>query len=107
MKTLSFPDDFVWGVVTSAYQIEGAWNEDGRGESIWDRFVHTPGNIKNGVPVEGYLQWTLLDNFEWTYGYDQRFGLVYVDHQTQKRYLKDGTSWYRDVIKTNAIESEG
>jgi beta-glucosidase len=43
-----FPDDFVWGAATASYQIEGAANEDGRGESIWDRFSHTPGKIRNG-----------------------------------------------------------
>ncbi len=63
--------------------------------------------IQNGVPVQGYLQWTLLDNFEWTFGYDQRFGLVYVDHQSQKRYLKESAYWYREVIKNNAIELDG
>jgi beta-glucosidase len=48
MADVTFPDGFVWGAATAAYQIEGAWNDDGKGPSIWDEFSHTPGRIVNG-----------------------------------------------------------
>ena len=219
---MSFPENFVWGAATAAYQVEGAVQEDGRGLSIWDTFSHTPGKTKNGdtgdiacdsyhrwaediallkemhlniynsvmvragangkpefcpraaghprtaigwpitpesmewgtrfiweryglpiyitenglsctdsihldgkvhdparidfthryllalrraidsgVDVRGYFHWSLLDNFEWSEGYNERFGLIYLDYATGKRTPKDSAAWYAKVAETN------
>lgn len=57
--------------------------------------------IEEGAPVLGYMQWSLLDNFEWAEGYDERFGMVYVDFETCRRIPKDSAEWYGHVIETN------
>ncbi|WP_069999507.1 GH1 family beta-glucosidase [Cellulosilyticum sp. I15G10I2] len=57
--------------------------------------------IDDGIDVKGYFQWSLMDNFEWANGYNDRFGLVYVNFQTQERILKDSALWYKEVIRTN------
>jgi len=59
--------------------------------------------IQAGVPLAGYFVWSLMDNFEWAKGYEQRFGIVWVDFETQKRTLKDSAKWYRNVIKKNGF----
>jgi beta-glucosidase len=59
--------------------------------------------IAMGVPVNGYFVWSLMDNFEWAHGYSKRFGLIYVDYETQERILKSSAKWYQTVIKSNAI----
>ena len=59
----AFPAGFVWGVATSAYQVEGAWSEDGKGPSVWDTFAHTPGNVSDGstadVACDHYHRWAM------------------------------------------------
>ncbi|MBN2211859.1 MAG: beta-glucosidase [Sedimentisphaerales bacterium] len=55
----------------------------------------------DGVKVQGYFIWSLLDNFEWAYGYSKRFGIVYIDYATQQRICKDSAYWYKQVIATN------
>ncbi len=55
----------------------------------------------DGADVRGYFEWTFLDNFEWSKGYTERFGLVYVDFQTQRRIAKDSAYWYQKVMETN------
>jgi beta-glucosidase len=58
--------------------------------------------VAEGAPVKGYFVWSLLDNFEWSYGYSKRFGIVYVDYPTLERVPKDSFYWYRDFIATRA-----
>ena len=57
----------------------------------------------DGVPVKGYFQWSTMDNFEWTYGFGNRFGLVYVDFKTQKRTPKLSAAWFREAATRNAV----
>ncbi|HEU4567344.1 MAG TPA: GH1 family beta-glucosidase [Marmoricola sp.] len=59
--------------------------------------------IGSGADVRGYYLWTLLDNFEWAWGYDKRFGIVHVDFDTQARTVKDSGRWYADVVARNAL----
>lgn len=55
--------------------------------------------MRQGVPVAGYMVWSLMDNFEWSSGYAKRFGIVHVDYATQQRTLKDSALWYREFLR--------
>jgi beta-glucosidase len=56
-----------------------------------------------GVPVRGYFLWSLMDNFEWIFGFEKRFGLYHVDFETLRRTPKLSASFYRNVIAKNAV----
>lgn len=68
-------------------------------------FVEAHRAIEQGVPLAGYFVWSLLDNFEWAFGYSKRFGIVRTDYQTQRRIPKASARWYRDVIAANAVRA--
>jgi len=111
------PAALYWGprFFHERYQLPMSITENGlstRDQLFLDGKVHDPQRIdymhrallelgralKEGLPISGYYAWSLLDNFEWADGYKQRFGLTYVDYQTQRRIPKDSFDWYRRVI---------
>jgi len=59
--------------------------------------------MRQGVRMDGYMVWSLMDNFEWASGYEKRFGIVHVDYATQVRTLKDSALWYRDFLKQSKL----
>uniref|UniRef100_A0A8C9FAS6 Lactase n=1 Tax=Pavo cristatus TaxID=9049 RepID=A0A8C9FAS6_PAVCR len=148
---------FLWGTSTGAFNIEGAWAEDGKGESIWDQFGHEghvymnqttdvacdsyhktsydvyllrglhpqlykfsiswprifPAGtnetigfkavVLDGVDLRGYTAWTLMDNFEWAVGFDERFGFYHVNYTdpTLPRLPKASARYYSQIISCN------
>ncbi|GAB4371429.1 MAG: GH1 family beta-glucosidase [Elainellaceae cyanobacterium] len=59
--------------------------------------------VSEGYPLKGYFAWSLLDNFEWSWGYDRRFGITYVDYETQTRIPKASANWYAECIQQNRV----
>jgi beta-glucosidase len=120
------PDAMYWGprLFQERYGLPQWITENGlstRDQISLDGKVHDPQRIdylhrtlielrramRDGVKVEGYLAWSLLDNFEWADGYKQRFGLVYVDYASQRRVPKDSFDWYRQVIASRGASLAG
>lgn len=114
------PDALYWGpkFLAERYKLPIVITENGLSNPDWvalDGKVHDAQRIdflnryllaleravKDGVDVQAYFQWSIMDNFEWAEGYKHRFGLVHVDYETQKRTPKDSAYWYRDVIASN------
>lgn len=114
------PEGIYWGpkFLYERYGKPIIITENGLSNKDWvslDGKVHDPQRIdfthrylkeykraaEDGVDLEGYFHWSIMDNFEWAAGYRERFGLVYVDYMTQKRTIKDSGFWYKEVIESN------
>jgi beta-glucosidase len=114
------PEALYWGpkFLYERYKLPIVMTENGMANMDWvhaDGQVHDPQRIdylrryllelrrasEDGVPIQGYFQWSILDNFEWGHGYRQRFGLIYVDFATGRRIPKDSARWYSEVIAAN------
>ena len=114
------PESLFWGpkFFWERYKLPIIITENGLSNTDWvalDGKVHDPQRIdfttrylrslyraiQEGVKVEGYFHWSIMDNFEWAEGYKERFGLIYVDYLTQKRILKDSAYWYQKTIREN------
>lgn len=114
------PQALYWGprFFYERYRLPIVITENGMANCDWvhlDGKVHDPQRIDyltrylreyhraivEGVKAEGYFLWSIMDNFEWAYGYQRRFGIVHVDYPSGRRTLKDSAYWYRDVIQSN------
>ncbi len=114
------PEALYWGprFLHERYKLPIVVTENGLANTDWvalDGKVHDPQRIdfyqrylreyrragEDGTPLLGYFAWSIMDNFEWGFGYSKRFGLVYVDYETQQRIPKDSAWWYKQVIATN------
>jgi len=68
-----------------------------------NHFIAAHRAVSEGVPLKGYFVWSLLDNFEWCFGYTRRFGIVYTNYETQERTPKMSAQFYKEVIRRNAV----
>lgn len=73
---------------------------------IQDHLIQVWKAIEKKIPVDGYFVWSLMDNFEWAYGYNYRFGIVHVNFNNQKRFIKDSGYWYQKTIRENGFVPE-
>jgi len=82
---------------------KGKVDDQKRVDYLREHFIQVRRAIKDGVDLKGYFVWSLMDNFEWAYGYSRRFGIVHVDYISEKRTVKKSGSWYKKVIEENGV----
>ena len=80
---------------------DGQVHDSARVDYLQSHLIQVRRAVQNGVAVGGFFVWSLLDNFEWIYGYSRRFGIVYVDFNSQQRLLKDSGKWFSELIRAN------
>ena len=83
---------------------EGFVDDQDRVSFVRDHLVAVHDAISAGVDVRGYFVWSLMDNFEWAWGYDKRFGIVRVDYETQQRTPKASALFFRDAARQNGVQ---
>jgi beta-glucosidase len=83
--------------------VDGAVHDEDRIAYLRDHLAAVHAAIEGGADVRAYYVWTLLDNFEWAWGYDKRFGIVRVDRSTQERTVKDSGRWFAEAARLNAV----
>jgi beta-glucosidase len=91
------------GAAFDDVEIDGRVNDDKRIDYLRRHFTAAHRAKARGVDLRGYLVWSLLDNFEWSYGYSKRFGLVRVDYETQERTVKESGRWFAELIETRRL----
>jgi beta-glucosidase len=82
---------------------EGIADDSDRIMFLRNHLAHLQRATAEGLPVKGYFHWSLMDNFEWSDGFTNRFGLVYVDFKTQKRTAKLSAAYFREAMARNAV----
>lgn len=82
---------------------DGVVHDPRRIHYLHDHFAAAWQAIQEGAKVEGYFVWSFMDNFEWSLGFTKRFGVVYVDYESQRRIVKDSGHWYSEVVRNNGF----
>jgi beta-glucosidase len=93
------------GVCDNAEPVDGVIDDHNRVELLRGFLAGLHGAIQDGADVRAYYQWSLMDNFEWSFGFSKRFGMVYTDFATQQRIPKRSAAFYSEVIQRNGVDA--
>ena len=89
------------GTSEDDHNLEAAKHDEGR-RQYFEGYIRACGEaIDMGIKLEGYFAWSLMDNFEWEYGYTKRFGMLYVDYDTLERTPKSSALWYKKTVEAH------